>query len=134
MADIHKIGAFVIRDKKVLVCRKAKDDFYISLGGKIEDGEDYETCLLREVQEETGCTATNIRYLTTCHGTVHGAENKTIKMDCYLCDLTAEPKINPNDHIVEHRWISREYQMQGIKVASLLEKHVIPELIKRDLI
>ena len=45
--------------------RKAHDenhDKWIGVGGKFEDGESPEDCLLREVREETGLTLTHYRY------------------------------------------------------------------------
>ena len=37
-------------------------DKWIGIGGKFEDGESPEDCLLREVREETGLTLTSYRY------------------------------------------------------------------------
>ena len=37
-------------------------DKWIGVGGKFEDGESPEDCLLREVREETGLTLTHYRY------------------------------------------------------------------------
>ena len=37
-------------------------DKWIGVGGKFEDGESPEDCLLREVREETGLTLTSYRY------------------------------------------------------------------------
>ncbi len=37
-------------------------DKWIGVGGKFEDGESVEECLLREVKEETGLTLTSYRY------------------------------------------------------------------------
>ena len=40
----------------------ANRDKWIGLGGKFEDGESPEECILREVWEETGLTLTSYRY------------------------------------------------------------------------
>ena len=40
----------------------ANRDKWIGLGGKFEDGESPEECILREVREETGLTLTSYRY------------------------------------------------------------------------
>lgn len=40
----------------------ANRDKWIGLGGKFEDGESPEECVLREVREETGLTLTSYRY------------------------------------------------------------------------
>lgn len=40
----------------------ANRDKWIGIGGKFEDGESPEECVLRETQEETGLTLTDYRY------------------------------------------------------------------------
>ena len=40
----------------------ANHDKWIGIGGKFEDGESPEECVLREVREETGLTLTDYRY------------------------------------------------------------------------
>ena len=41
-------------------------DKWIGVGGKFEEGESPEDCLLREVREETGLTLTEYRFLLSC--------------------------------------------------------------------
>jgi len=57
---IEKDGQYLM-----LYRNKKKNDFnegkWIGVGGKFEEGEDPETCLLREVKEETGLTLNNYR-------------------------------------------------------------------------
>ncbi len=56
------------RDGKYLMLHrnKKKDDEnagkWIGIGGKLEEGESPEDCVLREVREETGLTLTDYRY------------------------------------------------------------------------
>src|SRR3989338_10620148 len=126
MADIIKAGAFPIKDKKVLVVRKRDQEFYISLGGKNEPGEDDLACLLREVKEELNCEAANIIHFATYEGPVHDDRTKTIKMACYFFDLNGEPKLNPKDKVIEYRWIGRDYAKHGIKIAHTMEHYVMP--------
>ena len=40
----------------------ANQDKWIGIGGKFEDKESPEDCMLREFQEETGCRLTDYRY------------------------------------------------------------------------
>ena len=59
---------YVYRGDDVLMLHRIKKqndinhDKWIGLGGKFEDGESPEDCLLREVKEETGLTLTSWRY------------------------------------------------------------------------
>jgi len=56
------------RDGQYLMLHRVKKendlnhDKWIGVGGKIEDGESPDACLLREVQEETGLTLTSWRF------------------------------------------------------------------------
>ena len=134
MEDIDKVGGFVIKEKKVLVVRKRGQDFYISLGGKRESGETDEQCLTREVKEELGCTPINVSYLDTFEGRVHNDPTRSIRMACYLCDLAGDIRLSPEDSIEEYRWVDRDYQKEGIKIAYLMERYVFPALAQKGLL
>ena len=59
---------YVTRGEDVLLLHRVKKehdlnrDKWIGLGGKLEEGESPEECLLREVKEEAGLTLTSWRY------------------------------------------------------------------------
>ncbi len=59
---------YIRRGGEVLLMHRVKKahdenrDKWIGIGGKFEDGESPEECLLREVREETGLTLTSYRF------------------------------------------------------------------------
>lgn len=59
---------YIEKDNSYLMLHRVKkvndenQDKWIGVGGKIEEGESPEECLLREVKEETGLTLTNYCY------------------------------------------------------------------------
>ena len=59
---------YVTRGNEVLMLHRVKKkndinhDKWIGIGGKFEQGESPEDCLLREAKEETGLTVTSYRY------------------------------------------------------------------------
>ena len=59
---------YIVRDGCYLMLHRTKKvndenhDKWIGVGGKFEEGESPEECMLREVQEETGLTLTAWRY------------------------------------------------------------------------
>lgn len=69
---IHSVLCYVRRGEDVLMLhriKKEKDinkDKWIGIGGKIEENESPDACLLREAKEETGLTLTSWQ----CHGIV----------------------------------------------------------------
>lgn len=59
---------YILREEKCLMLHRVKKendlnrDKWIGIGGRFEDKESPEDCLLREVREETGLTLTDYRY------------------------------------------------------------------------
>jgi len=59
---------YIEKDNKYLMLHRVKKendcnkDKWIGVGGKFEEGESPEECLLREVREETGLTLTNYKF------------------------------------------------------------------------
>ena len=64
----HTTLCYIEKDNMYLMLHRTKKendmnhDKWIGIGGKFEPGETPEECMLREVKEETGLTATDYRY------------------------------------------------------------------------
>jgi len=132
IADINKIGALCIRNKKLLVVHKKGIKDHISVGGKIEPGETDIQCLTREVKEELGCGIKDPEYYDTFEAGSY--DNKTIRMPCYFIELDDEIKLNPEDNIDGTLWIDKDYKKKGITLAPILETFILPRLIKEGLL
>ena len=65
---INSTLCYIIKDGKYLMLHRIKKendankDKWIGIGGKFEDKESPEDCILRETLEETGLTLTNYKY------------------------------------------------------------------------
>lgn len=128
---IDKVGGIILKDKKILVQRKNNNrEECIIPGGKREGKEtDFET-LKRELQEELSVDLIKAEYIGT-YQDIAVFSNKQLQVITYIA--TIQGKIKCKNEIKEALWIDRNYKDQGIKVGSILEKYVIPELIKRNL-
>lgn len=49
-----RVGAIIIKNNHVLMVKNARDDYYYSVGGRIQFGETAGQAVIREVYEETG--------------------------------------------------------------------------------
>jgi 8-oxo-dGTP diphosphatase len=127
---IHKIATVILKDKKILVVKKKDIDEYISLGGKHYQNEHHHETLARESQEELGINISNPQYIGRFHD-IAIKEKTPIVVDLYVSESSDEPK--PNHEIEEYLWISKDYQKDNVKLASILEKFIIPELSQRGL-
>ena len=128
---IDKVGGIIIKDKKILVQRKNNNrDECIIPGGKRENGEsDFET-LKRELFEELSVELGSCEFIGG-YDDIAVFSNKPIHVQAYIAEVKGEIKCN--SEIKEAIWIDRDYKNKGIKVGSILGEHVIPELIKRNL-
>ena len=50
-----RVGAIIIKDNKVHMVKNNRDDYYYSVGGRIQFGETAEQAVKREIKEELGC-------------------------------------------------------------------------------
>ncbi len=85
-----RIGAIVLQQGKILLVKDRKYDEFQTPGGKLEDGENDEACLRRELQEELGVAVMHASffksYKTTC--IYHGYE---ILNKLYFVTISGDP-------------------------------------------
>ena len=108
---INTTLCYVLRGDEVLMLHRVKKrddinkDKWIGIGGKFEEGESPEECLLREAKEETGLTLTRWR----CRGVVtflnEGADGEYMYLftaDEFAGEITDCPE-------GDLQWVSREF-------------------------
>ncbi len=96
----------VISDGKILLTYEKNTDVYMSPGGRREDGETFEECCKREIEEESGYMAVPVSPFVVineyCFDTCYEAHY-------FLCEVTGrgESSLTPTeiDHGVEPRWV-----------------------------
>ena len=64
----QRATAIVVRDSRILVVRDKFRPAFMLPGGGIDDGEQPEVAVARELEEETMLTATSVQYLFTHDG------------------------------------------------------------------
>ena len=132
MRTIHKIAAVVIQDNKFLIVRKVGKNIWTSLGGRPEENETEEQCLLREIKEEASCDAKIIKKLGDFSEKAV-FDDAMLKLSTYLVELDGE--INCEDpELAEIKFIDKDYEEQGIKPSPTIVKQIIPFCIKEGLL
>jgi mutator protein MutT len=131
--DIHKAGAILIQDRKLLVTRSKGKQVFVAPGGKLEAGETPQQALIRELAEELQLcvTAADLTEVGTFYALAAGNETKQLRMDVFMVNHW-EGAITIDNEIEEIRWVTTA--TQGINLGSIFEHDVIPELKAMDLI
>lgn len=108
---LHTTLCYILRGDQVLMLHRTKKendinkDKWIGIGGKFQEGESPDACLLREAKEETGLTLTRWQ----CRGIVTFLSDQAQGEYMYL--FTAddyEGELKECDE-GELRWISRDF-------------------------
>jgi 8-oxo-dGTP diphosphatase len=85
-----------------LVHRPRYDDWSLPKG-KLDPGESWEQCAVREVQEETGLRCTLNRELSSTGYTDRKGRAKVVRY--WLMDIAADDGFSPDDEVDELRWV-----------------------------
>ncbi|RKQ34703.1 (deoxy)nucleoside triphosphate pyrophosphohydrolase [Oceanobacillus halophilus] len=105
--DINVVGAVIIEKNKILCAQRGPDKTlpykWEFPGGKIEQGEDPQEALTREIEEEMKC---KVEVGERVEHTVHEYEFGMVHLSTYYCKLIAgKPELT--EHI-QIKWLERE--------------------------
>lgn len=130
---IKKIGFGIFKDKKILMVRSHKNTevFYL-IGGKVEEGENDEECVTREVKEEIGVDIIpgTLKLLTEFNGPADGRENTLLDMKFYTGEFTSNP--TPSREIAELGYFDSEADPKHMSVIS--KTQILPWLKEKGYI
>jgi mutator protein MutT len=106
MSGIAVVG-IVEKDNLILIGKKIKKDHYLSeswhiLGGKVEENEDYEEALKREIKEEAGIDIKVKEKLDEMFDL-----NSNLKVIWYLCNFL-DGDLVAGDDIQEVKFVSKD--------------------------
>lgn len=108
--EIFATGVAVVKDGKLLVVRRAKDDFlggmYELPGGSVDEGERIEDGAVRELAEETGLEVTKFKKLF--EGFDYQKQNGVwVRLYNFLAEYPGgEVKLDPAEHD-DYKWITK---------------------------
>lgn len=104
---IDVAAALIFHNRKLLITQRRPDDHLPNLwefpGGKVESGETFEQCLVREIREEL---AIEISVRELVEDLTHTYPEKTVRLRFFNCRLlSGEAK---PIHVQDLRWITRD--------------------------
>lgn len=135
MADINKVGALILRDDRILLCRKDRDTSKLILpGGRVEPGESDAECLSRELREELGDVALDRpEYLGTYEDRAaldDPTAVKTLRLTLYRGDLRGTP--TPSSEISELVWFGPH--SDRTQLTPVFINWILPDLLARGIL
>ena len=132
MDKIHKAGAIIIQDKKMLVTKSFGKEFYITPGGKYEEGENAEQCLRRELMEELQVELKSFSHYKDYYFDSGLYIEKPLQIELYLVDINGEPKVSRE--IEDMKWLSKDdIKNRQVKLAASFDEF-LPDFVKGGLL
>jgi 8-oxo-dGTP diphosphatase len=133
--DYDKVGLLVVRDGKILLCRKKHTTSLLILpGGCREPGESALDCLSREMREELGdVVASGVELVGVYTDRAAGPETaqpKTVRIELYRAELFGEPVAN--SEIAELVWFGEADDRE--RVAPSIANKILPDLLARGIL
>ena len=122
-----RTAAIIIQDKKILLVRDDWADFFSLPGGIIEEGEDPEIALSRELEEEL---KVKMKFLKHYHS--YNYTNTKFNLPQtdinYLISLIGTPKAS--SEITEIKWFSKaDIQSGKTKISPIFIDNLFPKLV-----
>ena len=105
MGQIHKAGALIFRDKKLLIVKPKEKTYFISPGGKYGPGESAEDCLKRELKEELSVDLATFNHYKTYDIKKAAHSDDTLLLEFYIVEVLGHLK--PCLEIECLEWLSR---------------------------
>jgi 8-oxo-dGTP diphosphatase len=102
-AEVKAAGGVVLRDGRIAMVHRPRYDDWSLPKGKLDPGESWEACAVREVHEETGLRCTLARELSSTRYTDRKGRAKVVRY--WLMDVAGDDGFTPDDEVDELRWV-----------------------------
>ncbi|HBA36363.1 TPA: hypothetical protein DCZ15_00650 [Candidatus Falkowbacteria bacterium] len=136
MAYFNKIGLLYLNDdqSKFLVCEK--DNFtsdFIMPGGQVDDGENNEECLVREIKEEldVDMDKTSLIFIKEYVDVAAGDPTKDVSIKLYEGKIIGEPK--PSAEIIKFHWVGKD-DLFHPRLSPIVKNRILPDLIAKKIL
>lgn len=117
----------IINDGKILLCRVVKSGFYFLPGGHIEEGENPEMALERELVEEFDTKPIGMDFVKEVENS-YQEEGKTIEESFYIFAVKLEnyEDIKSTESHIDFEWV----KIEDLKSIDFRPKKVVDEILK----
>ena len=127
---IRKVGLLIVRENRLLLCRKSRGTTLLIVpGGKPEGDETEEQALGREIEEELGTTVSAIEHCGRYEDEAAG-DPRRVTISLYTGLLTGEPVAS--GEIAELIWFGLGDDTELISPS--LRRQILPDLLRRGIL
>lgn len=130
--DLPTVGLVVLEKQRLLLAYSNNKKAWYLPGGKVDNGEDSKTALIREIEEELAVSLNpdKLKHLVPISAPAYGEKlNIMMRQECFLYELEDE-KIQATNEIGAIKYFSfEEYRKEAILVPGVL---MVYEFLKKN--
>ena len=128
----YRAGALIVEDGKLLVMKTKSSDCFYTVGGGVHMGESAESCVLREVQEETGAPYEIDHLAVVCENFFTGTEEIIKGYTCHVIEFyfLMKPRGTQELHSDSYTHFNDKESMVWIPIDELNSHRFYPTFLK----
>lgn len=128
-----RVGAIIIKDEQNLIVKNIREDYYYSVGGRIQFGETAEQAIRREVREELGFPMEVDRLGFICEAYFYGSTGDNVEQLFYEPAFYFYMK-TPDDFMIQDSIFLEDGTPEYLEWVPLnTDKIIYPEFFKFEL-
>lgn len=128
----QRVAAIIIKDKKILLAKDARSNFFSIPWGQVEENESHEDALIRELQEEMKASMKEATHYYS-FDLINQVYNVPQTDHTYIVSIEGEP--TPSAEIIEIGWFTKDDILQRtIDVPPEFYDTLFPKLIEEHLL
>ena len=125
-----RAGGLIIHNNKILAHKNINKDHYCIPGGRIELGENSETTIKREIQEELGKDIDILKYSSTIENFFYMNEKKYHEL-YFLYRVEFKNEEDKKIEYIMHNMEGKDYlQYEWLDIDKIDEYNILPECLK----
>ena len=125
-----RAGGLIIHNNKILAHKNINKDHYCLPGGRIELGENSETTIKREIQEELGKDIDILKYSSTIENFFYMNEKKYHEL-YFLYRVEFKNEEDKKIEYTMHNMEGKDYlQYEWLDIDKIDEYNILPECLK----
>ena len=118
--------AFIVKDGKILFCKRKEADYYFFPGGHIDFSEKAEEALEREMQEEIGKSISNLKFIGANENYFNKDGDKHHEFNLVFSGEIPDGEVKALEDYLEFAWIDLNFldqeKIQPIALKNELQK------------
>ena len=126
----YRTGGIIVHNNKMLFVKSSIGNYYYMIGGGVHLGETSETCIEREILEESGINARVDHLAVVCENFFKGVGGTIAGMDCHTIEFYYYMKIIDDNMSLWKNVTDEGEALEWLPIEKIAESQIKPAFIK----